>query len=157
MAAIAPGAALHPRSRGVLSCCRLFAARRCHYLLSGVSDFRHRAVGDRAARAGRLAALERHPDRLLWRADRTASVVTNRKLARDDRTRRQPVVCGADADHPLVALDARYRAGVLAIRRDLRARRADVAIWLGRAQPRQSGPVAAAGCISVSALLCVNR
>ena len=38
------------------------------------SDFRHRAVGDGAARARRLAALERGPDRFLRGADRAAAV-----------------------------------------------------------------------------------
>ena len=36
------------------------------------ADFRHGTVGDRAARACRLAALERGPDRVLRRADRAA-------------------------------------------------------------------------------------
>src|SRR3982750_498245 len=40
-------------------------------------------------------------------------------LPRHDRARRQPVVRGADADHALVALNARYRDGVIAIRRDV--------------------------------------
>ena len=82
VAAIAPGDALHARSRGVFSRHGLSAARRCHHLLSGVSDFRHRVVGDGAARARRLAALERGPDRILRRVDRAAAVVANRKLAR---------------------------------------------------------------------------
>src|SRR5713226_7303229 len=73
MAAIAPGHALHPRSRGVFSCHRLSAARRRHHLLPCVSDFCHCAVAARAARARRLAALERGSDRLLRRADRAAS------------------------------------------------------------------------------------
>ena len=120
VAAIAAGRALDPRSRGVFSRHRLSAARRRHHLLSGVSDLRHRAVGDRAARARRLAALERDPDRLLRRVDRAAAVGADGKLAGDDRARRQPVVCGADADHALVAGDARYRAGVVAVRRHVR-------------------------------------
>ena len=115
----------------------LFAARRRHHLLSGLSDFRHRAVGDRAARACRLAALERDRDRLLRRADRAASVVADGQLAGADRARRQHVVRGADADHPLAARDAGYRAGVVAIRRHLPARRAVVADRLGDAEPRQ--------------------
>ena len=41
-------AALDARSRGLLSRHRLSAARRRHHLLSGLADFRHRAVGDRA-------------------------------------------------------------------------------------------------------------
>ena len=145
------------RSRGVLSRDRLSAARRRHHLLPGVSDLRHRAVGDRAARARRLAALERGPDRLLRRADRAAAVGADRELAGADRARRQPVVCGADADHPLAARDAGYRAGVDAIRRHVHARRGDVAVRLGHAEPGSLGLFAAAGCISVSALLCVNR
>ena len=123
VAAIAPGRALDPRGRGVLSRHRLSAARRRHHLLSGLSDLRHRAVGDRAARACRLAALERCPDRLLRRADCAAALVADGELAGDDRARRQPVVCGADADHPFAAGDAGYRAGVGAVRRHLPARR----------------------------------
>ncbi len=68
-------------------------------------------------RARRLAALDRDPDRVLRRADRAASVDADRELARDDRARRQPVVCVPDADHALAAGDAGYRAGVVAIRR----------------------------------------
>lgn len=49
VAAIAPGRALDPRGRGVFSGHRLSAARRRHYLLSGLSDLRHGAVGNRAA------------------------------------------------------------------------------------------------------------
>ena len=105
------------------------------------SDLRHRAVGDRAARACRLAALERGADRVLRRADRAAAVGADGELAGDDRARRQPVVCAADADHPLAAGDAGYRAGVVAVRRHLRARRADVAVRLGDAEPRQPRPV----------------
>ncbi len=74
---------------GVLPRHRLSAARRRHHLLSGLSDFRHRAVGDRAARAGRLAALDRDRDRFLRRADRAAAVVADRELAGADRARRQ--------------------------------------------------------------------
>ena len=44
--------------------------------------------------------------------DRAAAVVANGQLARADRARRQPVVCAIDADHPLVASNAGYRAGV---------------------------------------------
>ena len=94
-------------------------------------------------RAGRLAALERDPDRLLRRADRAASVDADRELAGDDRARRQPVVCVPDADHALAAGDAGYRAGVVAIRRHVPARRADVAVRLGDADARQPGPVCA--------------
>ena len=53
------------------------------------------------------------------------------------------VVCVPDADHPLVARDARHRAGVHAIHRHLRARRGDVAVRLGDAHPRQPRPVRA--------------
>ncbi len=88
---------------GVLSRHRLSAARRRHHLLSGLADLRHRAVGHRARRARRLAALDRDPDRLLRRADCAQAVHANRQLAGDDRARRQPVVCGADADHALAA------------------------------------------------------
>ena len=88
-------------------------------------------------RAGRLAALERDPDRLLRRSDCAAALVANRELAGDDRARRQPVVCVADADHALVAGDAGYRAGIVAIRRHVPARRADVADRLGHAGSRQ--------------------
>ena len=69
----------------------------------------------------------RDPDRILRRADCAASVGANRKLAGDDRARRQPVVCAADADHALAARDAGYRAGIVAILRHVPARRADVA------------------------------
>ena len=123
VAAIAPGGALDPGGRGVLPRHRLSAARRRHHLLSGLSDLRHGAVGNRAARACRLAALERGPDRLLRRADCAAALVADGELAGDDRARRQPVVCGADADHALAAGDAGYRAGVGAVRRHLPARR----------------------------------
>ena len=78
----------------------------------------------------------RDPDRLLRRADRAASVGADRELAGDDRARRQPVVCVADADHALAARDAGYRAGVVAIRRHVPARRADVADRLGDADAR---------------------
>ena len=96
-------------------------------------------------------------DRLLRRADRAAAFGADHQLAGDDRARRQPVVCGPDADHPLAAGDAGYRAGVVAIRRHLPLRRADVAVRLGDAELGSLGLFAAAGCISVSALLCVNR
>ena len=100
----------------------------------------------------------RDPDRLLRRADRAAALGADRQLAGDDRARRQPVVCAADADHALAARDARYRDGVVAIRRHLPAGRADVAVRLGDAgRSAASALFAAAGCISVSALLCVNR
>ena len=105
----------------------------------------------RAARTSRLAALDRDPDRLLRRADRAAAVGADRELAGDDRARRQPVVCGADADHALAARDARYRAGVVAIRRHLPARRGDVAVRLGDADARQPRPVRARRAASRSA------
>src|ERR1700730_6478693 len=113
VAAAAAGDAVHARSRGVFPRHRLSAVRRRHHLLSGLSDFRHRAVGDPAARARRLAALDRRPGRLLRRADCAASLDSDGELAGDDRARRQPVVCVPDADHALVAGDAGYRAGVV--------------------------------------------
>ena len=133
--------ALDAGSRRVLSRHRLSAARRRHHLLSGLADLRHRAVGHRARRARRLAALDRDPDRVLRRPDRAAPVHADRELARDDRARRQPVVRVPDADHALAAGDARYRAGDVAIRRHVSARRADVTDRLGDADPRQSGSV----------------
>ena len=75
----------------------------------------------------------------------------------DDRARRQPVLLGADADHALAAINARYRDGVDAIRRHVPAGRADVAVRLGDADRSSLALFAIAGCISVSALLCVNR
>ena len=141
VAAIAPGRALDAGGRGILSCHRLSAARRRHHLLPGLSDLRHGAVGDRAARAGRLAALERRPGRLLRRSDRAAALVADGELAGIDRARRQPVVRGADADHAFAAGDAGYRAGVGAVRRHLRARRAAVTDRLGHAGAWQSRSV----------------
>jgi len=105
------------------------------------ADFRHRIVGHRAGRARRLAALDRDSGRVLRCTDRAAAVGANRELAGDDRARRQPVVCVIDADHALAAGDARYRAGVVAIRRHLPARRADVAVRLGDAVASQPRPV----------------
>ena len=145
MAAAIARDALDARSRGLLSRHRLSAARRRHHLLPGLADLRHRAVGHRARRTGRLAALDRDPDRLLRRADRAAPVHADRKLACDDRARRQPVVCIPDADHALAAIDAGYRADDLAIRRHIPSRRADVTDRLGDADPRQSGSVCRGG------------
>ena len=53
--------------------------------------------------------------------------------------------------------DARYRDGVLAIRRHVPARRGDVAVRLGDAEPAAWACSRPRGCISVSALFCVNR
>src|SRR5450631_1227395 len=108
VAATASGGALNPRSRGIFLGDRLSAARRRRHLLSGLSDFRYRAIGDRAARACRLAALDRDPDRLLRCTDGAASIDTDDELARRHRAGREPVVCGLDADHPLAAGDTRY-------------------------------------------------
>ena len=71
---------------------------------------------------------------------------------------RQHVVRGADADHAFAARDAGYRAGLDAIRRHVRC---SARCWRRSAGSRRrreaSALFAAAGCISVCALLCVNR
>ena len=79
----------------------------------------------------------RDPGRVLRRADCDAAVGADRELAGDDRARRQHVVRIFDADHALAAGDAGYRAGVVAIRRHVPARRAAVADRLGDAVARQ--------------------
>src|SRR5215210_3233685 len=99
------------------------------------------AVGYRAARARRLEALERGPDRLLRRIDCAAPILANCKLACDDCARRQLLLCVVDADHPLAAGGPGHRAGVNPIRRHVHAWRAAVAIWLGHTQRRQPWPV----------------
>ena len=141
VAATAARHVVHARGRGVLSRHRLFAARRRHHLLPGVADLRHRAVGDRARRARRLAALDRDPGRVLRRADCDAPFHADGELAGDDRARWQSVVCLPDADHALAARDAGYRAGIVAIRRYVPARRPAVADRLGDTVTRQSRDV----------------
>src|SRR5205807_3366298 len=83
------------RSRDVLLGGVVFAARRYDDVLSRRSDLCDGTVGAAAARAGRLAPLDRGTDRLWWCRGRAAAILGELHRAGPGR---------ADRPHPVRAL-----------------------------------------------------
>ena len=100
------------RGRGVLRRDGLSAAGRCDHLLHGGADLRHRAVGGRARRARRLAALDAVAVGFCGVLIALNPSAQTRELAGADRARRQSRLCGADGGDALPARHLRHGAGL---------------------------------------------
>ena len=147
------GQRLHPRSRGFLGHCLFAACRRRHYYLACpifVNALSAIVLRERAS----ATALERGLigfGGVLITAPSSQTVSWPAMIA----SWRQPVWV-LMLDHPSLGqrpISCWRRRNLLAPF----ALGADVAVRLGCAEPGQSVLFAVAGCISVAALLCVNR